>query len=133
MLISLYTTATVASVRALRCTHNTATHVRSVPIDATEGITVLYVFVDIKFDLEHFLQTVRFNFPAGKKLVRAAYYSADHLIRTEAFRRLYQRFSLQAPFILQSRHSQLIIPSLCRKPNPFRLVKCVASTLPRQC
>jgi len=39
-----------------------------VPIDATEGITVLYVFVDIKFDLEHFLQTVRFNFPVGKKL-----------------------------------------------------------------
>ena len=51
--------------------HATNAECSAVPIDATEGITVLYVFVDIKFDLEHFLQTVRFNFPAGKKLVRA--------------------------------------------------------------
>lgn len=29
---------------------------------------VLYVFVDIKFDLQHFVEIVKFNFPKGSKL-----------------------------------------------------------------
>ncbi|XP_046353619.2 2-(3-amino-3-carboxypropyl)histidine synthase subunit 1-like [Haliotis rufescens] len=39
-----------------------------VPIDRTEGIQMLYVFVDIKIDTLHFLETVRYNFQAGAKL-----------------------------------------------------------------
>jgi len=35
-----------------------------VPIDAmTSGIKMLYVFVDIQIDLDHFIETVKFNFP----------------------------------------------------------------------
>eukprot|EP00062_Callorhinchus_milii_P020267 gi/632975718/ref/XP_007904382.1/ PREDICTED: diphthamide biosynthesis protein 1 isoform X1 [Callorhinchus milii] len=36
-----------------------------IPIDATAGIKMLYVFVDIKIDTVHFLDTIRFNFPKG--------------------------------------------------------------------
>ena len=33
-----------------------------VPVDRTSGIKMLYVFVDIKIDSLHFVQTVKFNF-----------------------------------------------------------------------
>ncbi|NWI16927.1 DPH1 synthase, partial [Crypturellus soui] len=39
-----------------------------IPIDATQGLKMLYVFVDIKIDTSHFLETLRFNFPAGASL-----------------------------------------------------------------
>ncbi|XP_069767884.1 2-(3-amino-3-carboxypropyl)histidine synthase subunit 1 isoform X3 [Narcine bancroftii] len=39
-----------------------------VPIDATAGIKMLYVFVDIKIDSTHFVDSVRFNFPRGSAL-----------------------------------------------------------------
>lgn len=42
--------------------------VSSVPIDSTEGIKMLYVFVDIQIDTAHFLETLRFNFPPGHSL-----------------------------------------------------------------
>ena len=39
-----------------------------VPIDRTEGIAMLYVFVDIKIDTGHFIDTLRFNFDPGARL-----------------------------------------------------------------
>lgn len=39
-----------------------------IPIDQMEGIKVLYVFVDIKIDSLHFVETVKLNIPAGKKI-----------------------------------------------------------------
>ncbi|XP_060586857.1 2-(3-amino-3-carboxypropyl)histidine synthase subunit 1-like [Ruditapes philippinarum] len=36
-----------------------------VPIDRTEGIQMLYVFVDIKIDTVHFIDTLRHNFSQG--------------------------------------------------------------------
>ncbi|GAA6109653.1 2-(3-amino-3-carboxypropyl)histidine synthase subunit 1 [Tachysurus ichikawai] len=39
-----------------------------IPIDATAGIKMLYVFVDIQVDTAHFLDTLRFNFPTGQSL-----------------------------------------------------------------
>ncbi|XP_069471462.1 2-(3-amino-3-carboxypropyl)histidine synthase subunit 1 isoform X2 [Ambystoma mexicanum] len=39
-----------------------------IPIDATKGIQMLYVFVDIKIDTSHFVETVLFNFPQGSSL-----------------------------------------------------------------
>nr|XP_022336826.1 2-(3-amino-3-carboxypropyl)histidine synthase subunit 1-like [Crassostrea virginica] len=39
-----------------------------VPIDQTGGIHMLYVFVDIKIDTMHFLDTIRHNFPEGSCL-----------------------------------------------------------------
>lgn len=40
-----------------------------VPIDKTEGINMLYVFVDIKIDTKHFIDTIEFNFEPGTNLV----------------------------------------------------------------
>lgn len=39
-----------------------------VPVDQTNGIKVLYIFVDIKIDSLHFVESVKKNFPTGKKL-----------------------------------------------------------------
>ncbi|CAH1991158.1 unnamed protein product [Acanthoscelides obtectus] len=39
-----------------------------VPIDQTSGIRVLYIFVDIKIDPLHFIDTVKYNFSASEKL-----------------------------------------------------------------
>ncbi|PVD31728.1 hypothetical protein C0Q70_07146 [Pomacea canaliculata] len=39
-----------------------------IPIDRTQGIQMLYVFVDIKIDTFHFIETLRFNFEHGSHL-----------------------------------------------------------------
>ncbi|CAG5135786.1 unnamed protein product [Candidula unifasciata] len=39
-----------------------------IPIDQTEGIQMLYVFVDIKIDTVHFIETLKFNFDPGTRL-----------------------------------------------------------------
>nr|MBE5724762.1 putative diphthamide biosynthesis protein 1 [Cucujiformia] len=39
-----------------------------IPVDQTQGIKVLYIFVDIKIDPLHFLETIKLNFPVGTKL-----------------------------------------------------------------
>lgn len=39
-----------------------------IPVDQTTGIKVLYVFVDIKIDALHFIESVKENFPITKKL-----------------------------------------------------------------
>ncbi|KAL1129301.1 hypothetical protein AAG570_013830 [Ranatra chinensis] len=39
-----------------------------VPIDRTEGITVLYVFVDIKIDAAHFIESVALNVASRSRL-----------------------------------------------------------------
>ncbi|XP_076434749.1 2-(3-amino-3-carboxypropyl)histidine synthase subunit 1-like [Babylonia areolata] len=39
-----------------------------IPIDRTEGIQMLYVFVDIKIDTGHFIDTLRYNFEPGSRL-----------------------------------------------------------------
>ena len=39
-----------------------------VPVDRTSGIKMLYVFVDIKIDSLHFVQTIQHNFPEKPRL-----------------------------------------------------------------
>lgn len=39
-----------------------------IPIDQTVGIKVLYVFVDIKIDTMHFIESVKLNFPPSQRL-----------------------------------------------------------------
>ncbi|PNF27788.1 2-(3-amino-3-carboxypropyl)histidine synthase subunit 1 [Cryptotermes secundus] len=39
-----------------------------IPIDQTSGIKMLYIFVDIKIDALHFLNTVKLNFPTNVKI-----------------------------------------------------------------
>nr|NVI71073.1 putative diphthamide biosynthesis protein 1 [Cucujiformia] len=39
-----------------------------IPVDQTSGIKVLYVFVDIKIDPLHFIETIKLNFDKTKKI-----------------------------------------------------------------
>lgn len=48
-----------------------------IPVDQTSGIKMLYVFVDIKFDYQHFLETVKFNF---EKNVRMSFVSTIQFV-----------------------------------------------------
>lgn len=40
-----------------------------VPVDQTEGVKVLYVFVDIKIDAIHLIETVKLNFTKQQRLL----------------------------------------------------------------
>nr|NVI71037.1 putative diphthamide biosynthesis protein 1 [Cucujiformia] len=39
-----------------------------IPVDQTKGVKVLYIFVDIRIDPLHFLETIKLNFPKTIKL-----------------------------------------------------------------
>lgn len=52
----------------IECNYNHMCWYSTVPIDQTGGIQMLYVFVDIKIDTMHFLDTIRHNFPEGSCL-----------------------------------------------------------------
>jgi 2-(3-amino-3-carboxypropyl)histidine synthase len=39
-----------------------------VPIDVTDGVKVLYIFVDIKIDINHFIETVKFNIDKNNRI-----------------------------------------------------------------
>lgn len=40
-----------------------------IPVDQTEGVKVLYVFVDIKIDAIHLIETIKLNFSREQKLL----------------------------------------------------------------
>ena len=40
-----------------------------IPVDQTCGIKMLYVFVDIKFDVQHFIETIKLNFDQESKII----------------------------------------------------------------
>ena len=63
-----------------------------VPIDKTGGINMLYVFVDIKIDTKHMIDTLLYNFEPGTHLVLvstiqfvAALQSAARALREKEF------------------------------------------------
>lgn len=39
-----------------------------IPIDRTSGIKLLYIFVDIKIDSAHCVDTIKYNFPATTRI-----------------------------------------------------------------
>ena len=43
-------------------------HFSPVPVDVMKDVNMLYVFVDIKIDTAHFIDTIRYNFATGSKL-----------------------------------------------------------------
>ncbi|XP_026082955.1 2-(3-amino-3-carboxypropyl)histidine synthase subunit 1-like [Carassius auratus] len=84
-----------------------------VPIDSTEAIKMLYVFVDIQIDTGHFLDTLRFNFPPGHSLA---------LVSTIQFVAALQAHSraLVAPLVL--------VPQ-CRPLSPGEILGCTSPRL----
>ena len=51
-----------------------------IPVDQTSRIKLLYIFVDIKFDLQHFVDSIKFNFD---KETRLAFVSTIRVILIE--------------------------------------------------
>ncbi|KFW65303.1 Diphthamide biosynthesis protein 1, partial [Pygoscelis adeliae] len=85
-----------------------------VPIDATQGLKMLYVFVDIKIDTSHFLETIRFNFAAGTSLA---------LVSTIQFVSTVQAASQE----LRSQY-KVCVPQ-CKPLSPGELLGCTAPRL----
>ncbi|POI25190.1 hypothetical protein CIB84_011060, partial [Bambusicola thoracicus] len=87
-----------------------------IPIDATRGLKMLYVFVDIKIDTSHFLDTIRFNFAVGSSLA---------LVSTIQFVAAVQAASQE----LQSQY-KVCVPQ-CKPLSPGEILGCTSPRLAR--
>nr|NVI71075.1 putative diphthamide biosynthesis protein 1 [Cucujiformia] len=86
-----------------------------VPIDQTSGIKILYVFVDIKIDSKHFIDTMWLNFTPD---VQIALVSTIQFVSTLQF----------ATKILKERGFKVTLPQL--KPlSPGEILGCTAPVL----
>ncbi|KAK7156500.1 hypothetical protein R3I94_006535 [Phoxinus phoxinus] len=85
-----------------------------IPIDSTEGIKMLYVFVDIQIDTAHFLETLRFNFPPGHSLA---------LVSTIQF-----VAALQAASAELKPDYEVLVPQ-CRPLSPGEILGCTSPRL----
>ncbi|XP_017346889.1 2-(3-amino-3-carboxypropyl)histidine synthase subunit 1 isoform X3 [Ictalurus punctatus] len=85
-----------------------------IPIDATAGIKMLYVFVDIQMDTAHFLDTLRFNFPPGHSLA---------LVSTIQF-----VAALQAVSAELRPDYEVLVPQ-CRPLSPGEILGCTSPRL----
>ncbi|XP_043910306.1 2-(3-amino-3-carboxypropyl)histidine synthase subunit 1-like [Protopterus annectens] len=88
-----------------------------IPIDATAGIKMLYVFVDIKIDTSHFIDTIRFNFTKGSCLA---------LVSTIQF-----VSALQAARQELSEEYDIIVPQ-CKPLSPGEILGCTSPQLDRK-
>jgi len=82
-----------------------------VPIDTCE-IPVMYVFVDIKIDLDHFVEIVKFNFKSSDKLI---------LVSTIQF-----ATSLHAAKVLLAPHFQNISIPQSKPLSPGEILGCTS-------
>ncbi|KAK0155719.1 2-(3-amino-3-carboxypropyl)histidine synthase subunit 1 [Merluccius polli] len=87
-----------------------------VPIDSMAGIKMLYVFVDIQMDNVHFLDTVKFNLPAGHRLA---------LVSTIQF-----VAALQAVSAALRPEYEVLVPQ-CRPLSPGEILGCTSPRLDR--
>ncbi|XP_045930644.1 2-(3-amino-3-carboxypropyl)histidine synthase subunit 1 isoform X1 [Micropterus dolomieu] len=85
-----------------------------IPIDATAGIKMLYVFVDIQMDNAHFLDTVKFNFPPGQSL---AFVSTIQFVA-----------ALQAVSAELKPEYDVLVPQ-CRPLSPGEILGCTSPRL----
>lgn len=85
-----------------------------VPIDLTQGIQMLYIFVDIKIDALHFIDTLKYNFDCGSKI---ALVSTIQFVPT-----------LQSVYTELKDEYQVIIPQV--KPlSPGEILGCTSARL----
>jgi 2-(3-amino-3-carboxypropyl)histidine synthase len=86
-----------------------------VPVDVTT-LPTLYVFVDIQMDVDHLIDTVRLNFPAGTRLLLAGtiqFSSAVQLARAR----------------LAADYPGLDVPK-CKPLSPGEVLGCTAPVVP---
>ncbi|XP_015749749.1 PREDICTED: diphthamide biosynthesis protein 1-like [Acropora digitifera] len=83
----------------------------NIPIDSMKGIKVLYVFVDIKIDASHFVDTIKHNFEPGARL---AILSTIQFVAT-----------LQAVYQELSKIYKVEIPQ-CKPLSPGEILGCTA-------
>ncbi|XP_053562194.1 2-(3-amino-3-carboxypropyl)histidine synthase subunit 1 [Bombina bombina] len=85
-----------------------------IPIDTTQGIKMLYVFVDIKIDTSHFVDTIRFNFSSGTSL---AFVSTIQFVS-----------ALQAAAQALRSEYQVTVPQ-CKPLSPGEILGCTSPRL----
>lgn len=85
-----------------------------VPITTTDKIQVLYIFVDIKIDSLHFVETLVFNFKKGTRL---ALVSTVQFVRT-----------LQAVYKDLEEHFKVFMPQ-CKPLSPGEILGCTSPKL----
>uniref|UniRef100_T1INS0 2-(3-amino-3-carboxypropyl)histidine synthase subunit 1 n=1 Tax=Strigamia maritima TaxID=126957 RepID=T1INS0_STRMM len=85
-----------------------------IPMDVTKGLKMLYVFVDIKIDAKHFIDTIKYNFVKGSKL---AIVSTIQFVTT-----------VQASNLELSKEYEVVVPQ--SKPlSPGEILGCTAPVI----
>ncbi|KAG8223151.1 hypothetical protein J437_LFUL000574 [Ladona fulva] len=89
-----------------------------VPVTVTE-IPMLYVFVDIQIDLDHFIETIHFNFPPAETSNRLALVSTIQFVK-----------SLHAAAkVLKEKGHHIVLPQ-SRPLSPGEVLGCTAASVP---
>lgn len=86
-----------------------------VPIDVTNGIQVLYIFVDIQIDLDHLIETIKFNFNTETRLA---------LVSTIQF-----ASSIHAASRILQENKYLVKLPQCKPLSPGEILGCTAPKL----
>jgi len=87
-----------------------------VPVDRTSGIKMLYVFVDIKLDSAHFVETVAFNFKRDDPKPRLALVSTIQFVAT-----------LQTAAVeLKTKHGFEVVIPQCKPLSPGEILGCTS-------
>ncbi|RNA25918.1 diphthamide biosynthesis 1 [Brachionus plicatilis] len=86
-----------------------------IPIDITNGIQVLYIFVDIQIDLDHLIETVKFNFTTDTRLAMVSIIQFASSIHA-------------ASRILQENKYLVKLPQ-CKPLSPGEILGCTAPKL----
>ncbi|CAB4006940.1 diphthamide biosynthesis 1, partial [Paramuricea clavata] len=85
-----------------------------IPVDVMEGLKMLYVFVDIKIDTVHFIDTIKYNFPAGSKLAFVSTIQFVAALQSSA-RELSSDYTVDTP--------------QCKPLSPGEILGCTSPTL----
>lgn len=86
-----------------------------VPIDVTNGIQVLYIFVDIQIDLDHLIETIKFNFSSEIRLA---------MVSTIQF-----ASSIHAASRILQENKYLVKLPQCKPLSPGEILGCTAPKL----
>lgn len=90
-----------------------------IPVDQTDSIKVLYVFVDIKIDPLHFIDSVKLNFPVEEQKGQIALVSTIQFVTT-----------LQAAATELRKNDYDVIVPQAKPLSPGEILGCTAPQLP---
>ena len=97
-----------------------------IPVDRTSGIKMLYVFVDIKLDSLHFIETLKANLDRGQKLSLVSTIQFVATLQAAASDLREAGFNVEIPQVssFRWRRNSILLPSAPKSDALLWLVDC---------